>query len=114
VSAFDLTTTAIGGLTRIDAAGDLDLVSAPRLEEELRRVIARSEGSDVLLDLRAVSFIDSSGLRAILVGSRAAAAAGITLRLCPGDGQVLRVIELAQVGDHLTLVEEPNGEQPDG
>lgn len=88
------------GATRIRVRGELDLATAPRLEQEL---LARVRAEAVVLDLREVTFLDSSGLRAVLIGSQEAAAAGRRLVVVPGEGQAARVIELAQVGEHLDI-----------
>lgn len=103
---FELTTEAQDDGTRIRVRGELDIASAPRLEQELR---ALGGSATVLLDLREVTFLDSSGLRAVIVGSREAADAGRRLIVVPGEGQAARVIEMAQVGDHLELAGGDDG-----
>lgn len=50
-----------------------------------------------------MTFIDSSGLRVVLVGSRDAAAGGRRFVVLAGAGQVRRAIDMAQVADHLEL-----------
>ena len=47
------------------AAGELDLASADRLGEEVRNVLAVGS-AQIVLDLRQVDFIDSTGLRMLL------------------------------------------------
>ena len=42
--------------------GELDLVTAPQLEERLKCVIDSTDG-DIVVDLANVTFIDSTGLR---------------------------------------------------
>ena len=96
-------TTAEDGVARVEVSGELDLASAPELERELLAYVADPTCREIVLDLRAVTFIDSSGLRAVLVGSREATDAGRRLRVRPGTGQMLRVIELADVADRLDL-----------
>ncbi len=104
MTAFQLTTTPDDGADlRITVRGELDLANAPELERELHGLLTAGGAGDLVLDLREVTFIDSSGLRAVLVGSREARAAGRRMLVCPGEGQVLRVIELAQVAEHLEL-----------
>lgn len=102
MTVFQITTVPQDGRTRIEVLGELDIASAPKLERELSALIAEP-GPELALDLRGVTFIDSSGLRAVLVGNREAAAAGRRLVVIPGDGQVQRVIEMARVTDHLDL-----------
>jgi anti-anti-sigma factor len=64
---------------RVSVEGELDLVSASELEESLKRALMASK--DVLLDLSAVDFIDSTGLHAIVESVRTAKAAGRKLKL---------------------------------
>lgn len=103
MNGFAITTTAENGGARIRVSGELDIATAPELERELLQRLADPGCRDIVLDLQPVSFIDSSGLRVVLLGSREALAAGRRLRIRPGDGQVLRVIELADVADRLEL-----------
>lgn len=99
---FALITEQQDDATHIRVRGELDISSAPRLEQEL---LARVRSGAVVLDLSEVTFLDSSGLRAVLIGSQEATAAGRRLVVVPGDGQAARVIELAQVGEHLDIAE---------
>lgn len=104
MTPFQIQTAEEGeGRTRISVHGELDIATADELERELRAAVSCG---DVVLDLRAVSFMDSSGLRALLVASREAREAGRRLLVLPGSGQVLRVIEMAQVAEHLELADE--------
>lgn len=103
MSSFQIQTTEVDAeRARISVHGELDIATAAELERELR---AGLSCGDVVLDLQAVSFMDSSGLRAVLVASREAREAGRRLLVLPGTGQVLRVIETAQVSRHLELAD---------
>ena len=102
MTALQITTTSQDGTTRIELTGELDIATGPDLEQALETPLGQP-GGDIVLDLRGVTFIDSSGLRVLLVASRAASGAARRLVVVPGDGQVLRVIRLAQVGDRLDL-----------
>lgn len=64
---------------RVSVEGELDLVSAPELEETLKRQLLAS--NDVLLDLSSMDFIDSTGLHAIVESVRTAKAVGRKLKL---------------------------------
>lgn len=64
---------------RVSVKGELDLVSAAQLEEGLKRELLAS--NDVLLDLSAMDFIDSTGLHAIVESVRTAKAVGRKLKL---------------------------------
>ncbi len=106
MTPFQLTTTPRSGRTWIVVSGELDIATAPDLESELRARLDDPDAGELVLDLSPVTFIDSSGLRAVLLGSREARAAGRRLVVCPGTGQAMRVLELAQVVEHLDLGDE--------
>lgn len=105
MTPFSFRTEVSGGRVWVTAAGELDLVAAPDLEHELRRIIGSGSDAEIVLDLRAVPFVDSSGLRAVLLGATQARDAGRRLAVLTGDGQVRRTIELARVDEHLELAD---------
>jgi anti-sigma B factor antagonist len=73
--------------------GEIDLCTAPKLERALVHEICAAR--EVLLDLSGISFIDSSGLRAIVIAARAAQSNGGALALDSRlPDQARRVIEI--------------------
>lgn len=77
----------------VAAIGELDLQSAPVLEQQVARL--RAGGHErVVVDLRQVEFIDSTGLRVLLGLHRAAQSEGRVIALVPGPRQVQRIFEL--------------------
>ncbi|MCW2957768.1 MAG: hypothetical protein JWP18_571 [Solirubrobacterales bacterium] len=90
------------GLTRVTPAGELDLVTAPLLARALREAEQDAE-DDILLDLTQVSFMDSSGLAAVLEAVQRNREHRRELTIRPGDGAVIRVFALANVLDDLPL-----------
>jgi anti-sigma B factor antagonist len=92
------------GTLRILIRGELDMETGPRAEEELRR--AEDEKPPVLvLDLRDVTFFDSTGLQLVLDADVRAREEGRTFIVLPGEGEPRRVLELAEVTDRLNLEE---------
>jgi anti-sigma B factor antagonist len=83
--------------------GDLDLVSLDRFEEAWRAALADGPRS-LVLDLEALRFIDSTGLRGLL--SFHEAAAGRLVLRAPGTA-VLRVLELTGLDQVLTIEATP-------
>jgi anti-anti-sigma factor len=78
--------------------------TGPRAEEEIRR--AEADRPDTLiLDLRDVTFFDSTGLQLVLDADVRAREEGRTLIVLPGDGEPRRILELAEVADRLNLEE---------
>lgn len=104
VVPFALERQLSSGTARIIVRGELDLATGPRVEEEIRR--AEAEKPDTLiLDLRKVTFFDSSGLQLVLDADVRAREEGRILIVAPGDGEPRRILELAEVVDRLRLEE---------
>lgn len=95
------------GSTRVVVTGELDIAGVPVLEAALAR--ADEAGvADLELDLRAVTFIDSSGIRCVLGAYHAALARGAELRIFSGLEAGV-VFGLAGLSGRLPLVADPLG-----
>jgi len=82
----------------VKVVGELDMAAAPRLREELERL----RGSSLVLDLSAVPFIDSSGIRVLLAAERQAQEEQVQLSLrC--SPEVQRALSLCGVDKHIPL-----------
>lgn len=86
--------------------GELDLATMGVAEEALSGVA--EDGKALVLDLRQLSFLDSSGLRLILTSAEAANKAGRSMFVVKGPAQVDRVFELTGAGERLNLVDDPS------
>ena len=95
------------GLLYVVPRGELDVASAPELEELLIGRLA--SGSHVVLDLRELEFMDSSGVRTLVTAHGTAERANGTLSIVRGTpgGPVDRVIEVSGLDGTLNLVEDP-------
>jgi len=94
----------------IKVGGELDLASAPQLAECLAEP-GGDPSKPVVLDLSAVSFIDSSALRALLLAGRQLAEAGRTLQIGPRSEVVTRVLEVTQLDQQteaFTVLPDPS------
>jgi anti-anti-sigma factor len=78
---------------RIALSGELDIASAPQLDQTLRTFLYTGFGR-VVIDLRRLSFIDSTGLHLILRYAEAARRAELRFGLIPGPPAVQRIFEL--------------------
>jgi anti-anti-sigma factor len=87
--------------------GDVDIASADEIEARIRSAEAE-EPSVILIDLRQVSFLDSSGLRLILGAAVRAQASGRRLVLVRGPERVQRVFELTNLQSRLEFVDHPS------
>jgi anti-sigma B factor antagonist len=85
--------TTAAGAGVVHVSGELDLASAPTLEE----AIADLSTDPVVIDLSDCTFLDSAGMRVLLTGARELADAGRTLRVVTADPRILRVLEITAV-----------------
>lgn len=91
----------------IAVSGELDLASAPTLEHELQQ--AESSDAEVLiLDLRQLEFIDSTGLGLLVKAHRRSEESGRRFAVVRGSSQVQRLLELAGLEQRLELVDSPD------
>jgi anti-anti-sigma factor len=85
----------IGGGARrtLVLSGEVDLATAPQLEGAVQQACA--DGARALtLDMGALTFIDSRGLRAILEARKLCATYEATFFLTPGPPQIQRLFEV--------------------
>jgi anti-sigma B factor antagonist len=86
--------------------GDLDMAGVAEFELMLSHTEA-SCPEVILIDLRRVSFLDSSGLRVLLGADARAKAASRKLLLVRGPDVVHRVFEIALLDRRFTFVDAP-------
>ena len=87
-----------GGNGKLDLAGELDAETAPVLAEAL----ASRNGSALTLDLSGLTFIDSSGIHAI-IAHLASGRPDAPLTLTGVSPHVLRVFEITCLDEHPNL-----------
>ena len=92
------------GTARLLVRGELDMETGPRLDEQIREVEAQRPAV-LVLDLREVSFFDSTGLQLVLDADVRAREEGRRFVVLPGNGEPMRILELAEVADRLQLEE---------
>ena len=83
---------------RIVVEGELELDSADIFRSVLTHHIDKGFRS-VVLDLGGVTFIDSSGLRAVIEASRAATGRGLRFAAVPGPPSVQRIFAITGTAD---------------
>lgn len=87
--------------------GELDLLAAPLLEQEIEKAEADSPAI-VVLDLQDLQFVDSAGLRVILAAHERSRQQGKEFALTPGTEQVQRLFTIAGVNEHLRIIGSPD------
>ncbi len=97
--AFRIDTVERDGATVLIVVGELDIATAPVLDEKLQAATADRAGP-VIVDLDGVSFMDSSGLQ-VVVAHTLARQNGAQVLLTRGSAQVHRLFEVSGMLDHL-------------
>jgi anti-anti-sigma factor len=98
--------------TVVTPRGELDMASAPELEQAVMPRL--DSGTWVVLDLRALDFIDSSGLRVVVGAHRAAEDGGGRFTCVRGasGSTVHRIVEIAGIDGVIEMVDDPGEPQP--
>jgi len=103
-STFEIRTAHAGDVIVLTVVGEVDMTTAPELSKALSTV--SDTAPRVVVDLGSVTFLDSSGLNALVRGRRELAASDVDLKVVvPAEGPVRRVIEIARLDDALSLVD---------
>jgi anti-anti-sigma factor len=84
--------------------GELDLENARTLDERLLAA-ERTDASQIVLDLRGLRFIDSSGLRSILLATKRSREDSNRLGVLRGSGDVARLLKLTAIDHSLDLLD---------
>jgi anti-anti-sigma factor len=102
----EIRSTDTGGAQRMELRGELDIGSAPKLEQAVERAL--EDGCrEVVLDLTGTTLLDSSGLGALLRAKRTVDARQGAMSVHSPPGSEARVvIEMSRTGGILGLRDE--------
>jgi anti-sigma B factor antagonist len=106
-SNFLVETQTTGRATVVAPAGELDLVSSPALRQVLDTAI-ESEAELLVVDLRRLEFMDSTGLHALVQAQQRVYDSGRRFALVRGAAHVQRLLDLTGVAEFLTIVDSPD------
>ena len=106
MKALEVTAERRGEGAHIQLQGELDMYSAGRLEQELEG-LGRDCCELVLLDLRALDYVDSTGLATILGAARRAQDAGRRFVVVRGSASVQWRFRTTGIDRLLEMVDDP-------
>jgi anti-sigma B factor antagonist len=86
----------------IGLAGELDLSGVARAADAFAAALESDAGS-IVVDLRDLEFLDSTGVHTILKAGRQAAEQGTGFVIVRGPRQVQRIFEISGIADRLTF-----------
>jgi anti-sigma B factor antagonist len=93
--------------TIVAPRGELDISTAPRVREALRAL--DPPPATLVIDLRGLTFLDTSGLQLVLEERQRAEDSGRRLVLVRGSDELQRLFELAGLHDRLPFVDGVEG-----
>ena len=102
---FDVERSTVDGRQALTVRGELDLATAPQLRAAVDAILSTSP-SGLVVDLSPTTFLDSSGARALVHISRAAADRGIPLHVVcpPTNGAVRLTVDLLELHTVVPIV----------
>jgi len=100
-TVLQITETVTDSLTRLDLSGEIDTANANAIVASVRDHLGRGTRK-LIIDLSAVSFVDSYALGQLVACSHYADLAGRTVHVTGATGQVAHLIEMAGLTGYLT------------
>src|SRR3954466_14305151 len=113
MSRIEVETTVEDQLAVVTPRGELDVAGTPALAQAIVAVTGEPGVQTVVVDLSQLEFLDSSGLRAVVLADQRLKADGLRFALVPGGESVQRVFELTRMTERLSWVDRPAEALPD-
>jgi anti-sigma B factor antagonist len=100
-----VTSTTHGAWEILAVEGELDLSTSPRFRDALNELLARNV--HVAIDLRAVTFMDSTALGVVVAGMKRAREGDGELALIGPTGSPRKVLSITALDQIMRIVEDP-------
>jgi anti-sigma B factor antagonist len=97
-TTFELERVANGDTHTIVLSGEVDLLAVPALQQAVRE-LCDQRVSEIVLDLRRVTFMDSTGLKATVAAHQRCQRDGCTFSVIPGPTQIQTLFELTGLAE---------------
>jgi anti-sigma B factor antagonist len=101
--SFEISEKVRSGHTVVSVVGELDVATAPDLRLRLDDAIDRALQNAVVVDLLAVTFIDSTALGVLISGLKRSQGAGGELRIVVAEPRILKIFEITGLNDVLSI-----------
>ena len=90
---FQIEERSEGGATIVTVSGEIDVATAPQLQESLHGLIAQGRSS-LVIDLLAVTFLDSTALGVLVGALKRCREQGGDLQLVMADARIMKIFEI--------------------
>jgi anti-anti-sigma factor len=105
-SQFDVHSSTEGEDARLTLTGELDIATAPTLDGAVQAALTGG-ARRVVIELGGLTFVDSSGLRLLIMLSQRAPEEGWKLELTRPSDSAMSVFRMTGAEENLPFVEEP-------
>ncbi|GAB1643839.1 STAS domain-containing protein [Krasilnikovia sp. MM14-A1259] len=89
------------GVSRLIVRGEIDQAVGPTLAARITQAASRPETTELIIDLRQVSFLAAAGITSLLEGRAAAIRHGCYYRVANAHGIVRKVLSIVELLDLL-------------
>jgi anti-sigma B factor antagonist len=105
VTLLSFQTTVAADTAVVALSGELDVAGAALLEHELARIATDHDPARIVLDLSGLDFMDSTGLRLVVLADDRAKRQDRRLSVVRGTPDVHRVFEITRMVDRLEFLD---------
>jgi anti-sigma B factor antagonist len=102
--SLDIEVSGDGPVTTVAVSGEIDITTAPQLEAAVAEL---QPAERLVLDLRGVSFMDSTGVRLVMALDLRSRAEGWAFAIARSSGPVAHVLDLCRIPDRVRTVDDP-------
>ncbi len=96
-----ITETKIDDCIQLTIEGQVDTITSPQLQQQILTAFQKSR--NIILDLEAVPYMSSTGLRALLLGQKTAASKGGTMKVIHVQPAVMQVFQMSGFDSILSI-----------
>jgi anti-sigma B factor antagonist len=113
-AAFQTQIELRGDTLCVSLIGELDLAAAPQLDDLALAALLTDQGARVTIDLRHLTFLDASGLRALVSLKARLATVGAYVELLAGPPKIQRLFEITGLAEYFSFstAGDPAAEPP--
>ena len=101
-----ISTREADGKTVVVVGGEIDVYTAPRLRDEITELVAGGV-YDIVIDMQAVEFLDSTGLGVLVGGLKKVRAHDGSLQLVCNQDRLLKIFRITGLAKVFVIHETP-------
>lgn len=87
-------------------SGEVDLATVPELERAIKGILESDGGSNLVIDLSETSFMDSTGLRVLVMANRDFNDGGRDLAVLVKPGPISRLLDVSGMHELLRVIDD--------